>query len=63
MNKLTKSAFALMASFLLSLQTFAQGELIDIDINAGKQEWYENPWVYVGVAAFILILVLIAKRK
>ena len=37
---------------------------LDIDVNIGQESavWYANPWIWVGVAAFILLLVLAMRR-
>ena len=50
------------AAVLLSTLARAQGDaLIDIDID--KTEWYENPILWVGVAAFFIILIVMTRRK
>ena len=52
---------ALFAVLALSVTTaFAQ---LDIDVDINKNEWYENPYIWVGVAVFLLILALIARGK
>lgn len=35
--------------------------LIDIDID--RTEWYENPLLWAGVAAFFVILIVVTRRK
>lgn len=64
MKKLTQTfqvkLAIIMALLIAQANLFAQ---IDIDIDLGKKEWYENPWVWVGVAAFLLILVLLGRKK
>ena len=37
---------------------------LDIDVNIGRESaaWYANPWIWVGVAAFVIILVLALRR-
>ena len=54
----------LAATFLLTIgsisSTIAQ---LDIDIDLGKAKWYEDPKIWVGVAAFLLILAFIARGK
>lgn len=63
-NKYSKIAILTILGALISLQIFAQDGGLDIDIDLGKPEWYEQPWVWVvGAAAFILILVAILRKK
>lgn len=50
----------LCAALLMNFSAFAQ---LDVDIDLGKPEWYENPLVWVGAAAFLLILVLLLRKK
>jgi uncharacterized protein YacL len=57
-----KLAILAVLGVLISSQIFAQG--LDIDVNVGKPQWYEQPWVWVvGGAIFILILVGLLRRK
>ncbi|MBN7809324.1 hypothetical protein J0A68_00060 [Algoriphagus sp. H41] len=59
-----KIAVLAVLGMMISLQIFAQDGGLDIDIDLGKPEWYEQPWVWVvGAAAFILILVALLRRK
>jgi len=53
--------FTTIGLLCFSVMSFAQGLDIDIDIN--EKEWYENPWIYVGAAAFIIILVLLTRKR
>ncbi|MGB3802318.1 MAG: hypothetical protein WA952_21030 [Lewinella sp.] len=47
---------------LYAVVSHAQDDaLIDIDID--KTEWYENPLLWVGVAAFFIILIVVTRRK
>jgi phosphoglycerol transferase MdoB-like AlkP superfamily enzyme len=63
-NKYSKIAALTLLGVLISIQIFAQDGGLDIDIDLGKPEWYEQPWVWVvGAAAFILILVALMRRK
>jgi hypothetical protein len=63
-NKYSKIAVLTILGALISLKIFAQDGGLDIDIDLGKPEWYEQPWVWVvGAAVFILILVAIVRRK
>jgi hypothetical protein len=35
---------------------------IDLDVNKGDSNWYQQPWVWiVGIAVFILLLVALLK--
>ncbi|MEM1324676.1 MAG: hypothetical protein AAGI23_01920 [Bacteroidota bacterium] len=45
----------------MALTSFAQ---VDVDIDLGQEEWYENP-VYLVLGGIILVLaiVLISRRK
>lgn len=59
-----KVAVLAVLGLLISFQIFAQDGGLDIDIDLGKPEWYEQPWVWVvGGAIFILILVALLRRK
>lgn len=55
--KYTSVILVLLFSTLLR----AQDALIDIDID--KTEWYENPYLWLGIAAFIIILLVVTRRK
>ena len=46
---------------LLSATAQAQDALIDIDID--KNEWYENPILWVGVGLFFVLLIVLTRRK
>jgi len=63
--KYSKNSFLLLLTMLASIATYAQDGGLDIDVNIGKEEWYQRPWVWVvGGAIFILLLVaLLRKRK
>ncbi|MBB4077543.1 hypothetical protein GGR28_000144 [Lewinella aquimaris] len=57
-------AFTLTAIMATLLSTVAQAQgdaLIDIDID--KTEWYENPILWVAVAGFFIILIVVTRRK
>ena len=46
----------------LSLVSFAQDKGVDIDVNVKKENWYQQPWVWiVGGAVFILLLVALMR--
>ncbi len=60
-TSVTSNKFMLLcAALLMNFSAFAQ---LDVDIDLGKPEWYENPLVWVGAAAFLLILVLLLRKK
>ena len=63
-NKYSKITVLALLGLLISFQIFGQDGGLDIDIDLGKPEWYEQPWVWVvGAAVFILILVAVVRRK
>ena len=51
-----------IATCLLFTSTLAKAQL-DIDIDLGKTEWYEDPKVWVGVAIFLVVLAFISRSK
>ena len=59
MLKSSLTAFAL--TFLIAVASAQDDALIDIDID--KTEWYENPILWIGVAAFFIILIVVTRRK
>lgn len=64
LNKYAQSVFLVMMTMFFSVAAFAQDGGLDIDINIGKKEWYQQPWAWViGGAVFVLILVAILRRK
>ncbi|CAH1002111.1 hypothetical protein LEM8419_03028 [Neolewinella maritima] len=51
-----------LAALLFTTAAAAQGDaLIDIDID--KTEWYENPILWVVVAGFFILLIVLTRRK
>ncbi|GAB3228798.1 hypothetical protein J0A67_13770 [Algoriphagus aestuariicola] len=59
-----KIAVLAVLGLLISFKIFAQDGGLDVDIDIGKPEWYEQPWVWVvGGAVFILILVALLRKK
>lgn len=59
-----KIAVLAVLGLMISFQIFAQDGGLDVDIDIGKPEWYEQPWVWVvGGAIFILILVGLLRRR
>ncbi|WP_339866634.1 hypothetical protein [uncultured Algoriphagus sp.] len=65
LKKYSQNALLFMMTMLFSVVAFAQDGGLDIDVNIGKKEWYQQPWAWViGGAVFVLILVaLLRKRK
>lgn len=63
--KYTQNLYLLIIAMTTSLTSFAQDGGLDIDVNIGEPEWYQQTWVWVvGAAVFVLILVaLLRKRK
>lgn len=55
----------LVATAFSSLELLAQDAKkldVDVDINKGDSNWYQQPWVWiVGGAVFILLLVVILR--
>ena len=47
--------------FAQTTALLAQDALINIDID--RTEWYENPYLWAGVLAFIVILIVVTRRK
>ena len=64
-KKYSQNAFVFLMTMFFSVAAFAQDGGLDIDVNIGKKEWYQQPWAWViGGAVFVLILVaLLRKRK
>ncbi|REG92018.1 hypothetical protein [Algoriphagus antarcticus] len=65
LKKYSLSLFSFLLTMFFSAAAFAQDGGLDIDVNIGKEEWYQQPWAWiVGGAIFVLILVaLLRKRK
>ena len=56
--------YTALATFLLAIPAFAQDAELDIDIDTDADAaWWYNPWIWVGIAAFIIILVLAARGR
>lgn len=52
------------AYLLIQVSALAQdGGLLDIDIDIDKTEWYEQPWVWVVGALFLVLLAVIARGR
>ena len=57
--------FAALALALSTLSLYAQDVDIDISkdgISIDTKEWYENPFVWAGVVALIVILLIVTRR-
>lgn len=65
LKKYAQRVFLFLMTLFTSAVAFAQDGGLDIDVNIGKKEWYQQPWAWVvGGAVFVLILVaLLRKRK
>lgn len=62
MKKLNAIFYKVLAAFILFFTNTMAYAQIDVDIDlGGKQEWYENPKIWIGVAIFLVILALIAR--
>ena len=62
--KYTQNLFLFLLAMTASLATYAQDGGLNIDINIGEPEWYQQTWVWVvGAAVFVLILVAILRKK
>ncbi|WP_139316518.1 hypothetical protein [Algoriphagus marinus] len=62
--KYSQNIFMFILAMSVSLTSYAQDGGLDIDINIGKPEWYEQTWVWVvGAAVFVLVLVTILRKK
>lgn len=60
--KWAHAGLAVAMMLLFAMKLFAQDGGLDVDINVGKEEWYEKPWVWiVGGALFILLLVALLR--
>ncbi|WP_116127484.1 hypothetical protein [Lewinella sp. IMCC34183] len=56
-------AFSLTTLVIVALSAVAQAQDALIDIDIDKTEWYENPILWIGVAAFFIILIVVTRRK
>ncbi|MGB3546827.1 MAG: hypothetical protein WBA17_07620 [Saprospiraceae bacterium] len=62
MQLLSRFSFLLIA-VAAPLLSFAQDGGLDIDIDLTEDKWYENYYFWLGVAAVIIIVALITRRK
>jgi len=64
LKKCPQSLFLFLMTMFFSVAAFAQNGGLDIDVNIGKKEWYQQPWAWVvGGALFVLILVALLRKK
>ena len=64
LKKCPQSVFSFLMTMFFSVAAFAQDGGLDIDVNIGKKEWYQQPWAWVvGGALFVLILVALLRKK
>lgn len=70
MQKPTQMAGQRLLSLLVAMFAYvslrAQEEGLDINVDidgGGEAVWYTNPWIWVGVAAFVIILVLAMRGR
>ncbi|MCE7055073.1 hypothetical protein LZF95_10340 [Algoriphagus sp. AGSA1] len=64
LRKYSERVVLVLLSLISTVGVYAQDGGLDIDIDLGKPEWYEQPWVWVvGGAVFILILVALLRKK
>lgn len=66
MKKIITGTYRQLTAFILfglfSLVCFAQDKGIDVDVNVKKDNWYQQPWVWIiGGAVFILLLVALLR--
>lgn len=62
--KYTQNLFFFLLAMTASFATYAQDGGLNIDVNIGEPEWYQQTWVWVvGAAVFVLILVAILRKK
>ncbi|WPR74561.1 hypothetical protein [Algoriphagus sp. NG3] len=64
-KKYTERLVLVLLSLVTTVGVYAQDGGLEIDVNIGEKEWYQQPWAWVvGGALFVLILVaLLRKRK
>jgi phosphoglycerol transferase MdoB-like AlkP superfamily enzyme len=62
--KYTQNLLLFFLAMTASIATYAQDGGLDIDVNIGEPEWYQQTWVWVvGAAIFVLILVALLRKK
>ena len=66
MRKYINQLLCFVASLAVSTNLIAQDLDIDIGsdgISISTQEWYENPYVWAGALAVIVLAILVSRRK
>lgn len=64
LKKYAQNVSLFLMTMITSVAAFAQDGGLDIDVNIGKSEWYQQPWAWVvGGAIFVLILVALLRKK
>jgi uncharacterized membrane protein len=60
---MSKLGFAILAMLSSTLVWAQEKDIkVDIDVDKGDSNWYQQPWVWVvGAAVFIIIIVAILK--
>ena len=58
---MARSAFALLAALFTTISLYAQG--LDVDIDIGEPEWYENIYLWIGVVVVLLLVLLLTRRR
>ena len=64
MNSIMKKGMLLIMTAFMAFQTWAQDKGLDVnvDVNKGDSNWYQQPWVWIiGGAVFILLLVALMR--
>lgn len=66
MRKFINLTLAFVASLVVSTSLTAQDLDIDISkdgIDISTNEWYENPYLWAGAFAVVVLAVLVSRRK
>lgn len=65
MESLTRKSGVLLLSLATSLGLYAQdGDAgLDVDITVDNPAWYQNVYLWIGIAAFVIIIALIARGR
>lgn len=59
-DRFSRLFFVILLLLLTRTAVWAQ---VDIDIDLDGPEWYERPLVWVGAAAFLLVLAFIVRSR
>ena len=65
LKKYSQSLFLFLMTMLFSVAAYAQDGGLDIDVNIGKEEWYQESWAWVvgGAIIGLILVALLRKRK